>query len=208
VNPPASDEIAHHKPLQLARAQEVGLPVPRTLITNDPDDARRFVDEVGPGRTVYKTFVATEENWRETRIIRSEEVALLDSVRLAPVIFQEYVAAVADLRVTVVGDRLWPTQIVAGGSSYAVDYRMDMGAAEFSPTHLPDDVAEKLMLLMKRLDLVYGAIDLRRTPEGEHVFLEVNPAGEWLFVEERTGQPLTAAMADLLAALDSGAGAA
>jgi glutathione synthase/RimK-type ligase-like ATP-grasp enzyme len=207
VNPPASDEVAHHKPLQLARAREVGLPVPRTLITNDPDEARAFVDSLGQGRTVYKTFVATEENWRETRLVRSDEVALLDAVRLAPVIFQEYVEAEADLRVTVMGDRLWSTQIVAGTGSYAVDYRMDMGAAEFSPTHLPDDVTEKLMLLMKRLDLVYGAIDLRRTADGEHVFLEVNPAGEWLFVEERTGQPLTAAMAGLLASLDKPAGA-
>jgi glutathione synthase/RimK-type ligase-like ATP-grasp enzyme len=202
VNPPASDEVAHHKPLQLARAQEVGLQVPRTLVTNDPDEARSFVDSLGPGRTVYKTFVATEENWRETRLVRSDEIALLDAVRLAPVIFQEYVEAEADLRVTVIGDQLWPTRIVPGRGSYAVDYRMDLGAAEFSPTHLPDDVAEKLMLLMKRLDLVYGAVDLRRTAEGEHVFLEVNPAGEWLFVEERTGQPLTEAMADLLVSLD------
>jgi hypothetical protein len=54
---------------------------------------------------------------------------------------------------------------------------------------------------MKRLGLVYGAIDLRRTPDGRHVFLEINPAGEWRFVEERTGQPMTAAFAELLVEL-------
>ena len=51
---------------------------------------------------------------------------------------------------------------------------------------------------MKRLGLVYGAIDLRRTPAGDYVFLEVNTAGEFLFVEERTGQPIAAAVADWL----------
>jgi len=49
---------------------------------------------------------------------------------------------------------------------------------------------------------VYGAVDLRLTPEGDYVFLEVNPAGEWRFVEERTGQPITRSMAALLARLD------
>jgi glutathione synthase/RimK-type ligase-like ATP-grasp enzyme len=54
---------------------------------------------------------------------------------------------------------------------------------------------------MDRLGLVYGAIDMRRTVDGD-VFLEINPAGEWRFVEDRTGQPITAAMADLLVSLD------
>ena len=52
---------------------------------------------------------------------------------------------------------------------------------------------------MRRLGLVYGAMDLRRTPDGDHVFLEVNTAGEFLFVEERTGQPISRAIADWLA---------
>ncbi len=203
VNPPVSDDVAAHKPLQLARAEELGLRIPRTLITNDPVAAKRFVGELGTGRTVYKTFVASEENWRETRIVREEELGLLDAVQLAPVIFQEYVEAEADLRVTALGEELWAAEIVADHTSYPLDYRMDMGSARFAPTTLPDAVTEKLLLLMKRLDIVYGAIDLRRTAAGEYVFLEVNPAGEWLFVEERTGQPITARTADLLMRLDA-----
>jgi hypothetical protein len=202
VNPPALDEVAHHKPYQLAVAGEVGLPVPRTLITNDPDEARAFADEIGPERTVYKTFLATEEHWRETRVLRPVELGLLDRVRLAPVIFQEYVPAVCDIRVTAVGDRLFATAITGPEGGYALDYRMEMDAARFEPAELPAETEAGLRALMERLGLVYGAIDLRRTPDGEHVFLEVNPAGEWRFVEEKSGQPLTAAMAELLAGLD------
>lgn len=203
VNPPASDEVAHHKPLQLARAEEIGLSVPRTLITNDPAAAAAFADELGLDRTVYKTFMATEENWRETRLLRADELELLEAVRLAPVIFQEYVDAAADVRVTVVGDELLAAEIAVAPSSYRVDYRMDMAAASFTPAELPDEISDKLLALMKRLDIVYGAIDLRRTGSGEYVFLEVNPAGEWLFVEERTALPITAAVADLLMRLDT-----
>ena len=202
VNPPELDEVAHHKPYQLAVAGEVGLPIPRTLITNDPDEARAFAEELGPERTVYKTFLATEEHWRETRVLRPVELGLLDRVRLAPVIFQEYVPAVCDIRVTAIGERLFATAISAPEGGYEFDYRMEMDSARFEPTELPAETAAGLRALMERLGLVYGAIDLRRTPDGEHVFLEVNPAGEWRFVEEKSGQPLTEAMAELLAGLD------
>jgi hypothetical protein len=202
VNPPALDEMAHHKPYQLAAASEVGLPIPRTVITNDPDKAAAFHEQNEPARTIYKTFLATEEHWRETRILRHEEFELLDRVRLAPVIFQQFVPAVADIRVTVVGERLFATAITTAPGSYAVDYRMDLDGASYAPTELAPETEAGLLALMRRLGIVYGAIDLRRTPDEGDVFLEVNPAGEWRFVEDRTGQPITEAMADLLIALD------
>lgn len=201
VNPPALDEAAHHKPYQLAVATDVGLPIPKTLITNDPAAARAFAEEVGIEQTVYKTFLASENHWRETRILRRDELDLLDRVALAPVIFQQYVPAEADVRVTVLGDRLFAAAIRPAPGGYAVDYRMDIDGATFTPTELSPETERRLHALMDRLGLVYGAVDLRRTIDGD-VFLEVNPAGEWRFVEERTGQPISAAMADLLVSLD------
>ena len=204
VNRPELDEAAHHKPYQLAVAAELGLSIPRTLITNDPSEARRFAEERGAEQVVYKTFLATEEHWRETRVLRAEEFALLDRVRLAPVIFQELVPAEADIRVTVVGDRLFATAISAAPGGYDLDYRMDLAGASFVSTTLSAEITEGLRALMRRLGLLYGAIDLRRTPDGSYVFLEVNPAGEWLFVEERSGQPITDAVAEFLIELDKG----
>ena len=203
VNQPELDELAHHKPYQLAVAAEVGLPIPETLITNDPHAARDFIDRFGLQQTIYKTFVATEENWRETRVMRRDELEMLDRVRLAPVIFQEFVPAAKDLRVTVVGEEMFCAAISAPPDGYQIDYRMDLEGASFEPADLPVEVEKGISALMQRLGLVYGAIDLRRTPEGKHVFLEVNPAGEWLFVEERTGQPITESMAKLLIRMDT-----
>lgn len=202
VNPPWYDEQAHHKPFQLATAVRMGLPVPRTLITNDPAAARAFVDELGPERTVYKTFLAMEEHWRETRVLRDNELRLLPRVQLAPAIFQELIPYGTDIRVTVVGEELFATEIVRAPQAYAVDYRMDMESASWKQATLPVELEEQLRSFMTELHLVYGAIDLLRTAEGDHVFLEINPAGEWRFVEDRTGQPITSAMARLLASCD------
>jgi len=204
VNPPVLDEVAHHKPYQLGVATDVGLTVPRTVITNDPEAARAFAQELGPDRTIYKTFVASEDHWRETRILRTEELTMLEQLRLAPAIFQEFIPADADVRVTVMGETVFAVAIRAAPGGYAVDYRMDLERASFEPIDLPAGLVEGLRALMDQLGLVYGAIDLRRTPSGDYVFLEVNPAGEWRFVEERTRQPITRTMADLLASLDLG----
>jgi len=199
MNPPAKDEVAGRKALQLKIAAGLGLRIPRTLITTDSGAARSFIAEHGLGRTIYKTFSCTHQIWRETRLVGQGEIDKLDHLRLAPVIFQEYIEAAADLRVTVVGRKIFPAAIYARDTDYPVDFRMSLGQARTEAVELPPLVAEKILALMDRLGLVYGAIDLRRTPEGEYVFLEINTAGEFLFIEQRTGQPIARAVADWLA---------
>lgn len=199
VNPPWHNDWATYKARQLALATDLGLAVPRTCITSDPDAARAFVAANQPHPVIYKSFSATEDHWRETRLLRPEEHAHLDSVRFAPVIFQEFIGDAVDLRITAVGDDLFATAIHKAPGSYDVDFRMDMRGARFEPTDLPGDVAERLHALLDALGLRYGAIDVRRRADGTHVFLEVNPAGQWRFVEQRSGQPITAAVAALLA---------
>jgi D-alanine-D-alanine ligase-like ATP-grasp enzyme len=117
------------------------------------------------------------------------------------VTFQEYVPGV-DLRVTVVGDQVFTAEIDATATSYPVDMRMVLDEAAMRPAGLPAAVEKSLLALTQRLGLTFGAADLRRRPDGRHVFLELNPAGQWLFVEARTGQPITSAVAGLLARLD------
>lgn len=201
VNDPRRDEAAHHKPLQWAVAHEVGLAVPRTLVTNDPAAAAAFVDGIGVGRVVCKAFLASAHAWRATRLVDAGDRERLDAVRFAPVIFQEYVAG-ADLRVTVVGAEMFAVEIDASRTRYPVDMRLVIGEADVRAVVLPRRVRERLAALMERLGLRYGAVDLRRDAAGGHHFLEVNPAGQWLFAEDRSGLPITEAVAGLLAELD------
>jgi glutathione synthase/RimK-type ligase-like ATP-grasp enzyme len=102
------------------------------------------------------------------------------------------------LRVTVVGDDIFPAAVYSQESSYPVDFRMDMTKTRVEPHTLPVETVDKLRALMRKLGIVYGAIDMRLTPEGQYVFLEVNPAGQWLFIESRSGQRITESVARLL----------
>jgi len=199
VNRPASDAQAGHKPYQLALAQRLGLEIPQTVMTSDPEEARQFW-RACDGDVVYKQFLALPESWSETRRLGEAETKVADAaIRLAPVIFQRRVAAVADLRVTIVGDEIFAAAVDVRDLDYDIDVRLNLNAKHVAHT-LPDNVAEALRALMRRLGLVYGAIDLRLTPDGRYVFLEINPAGQFLYVEQQTGQPIAAALAALLAA--------
>jgi hypothetical protein len=197
VNDVVRDAAASHKPWQLAVAREVGLAIPRTLITNSPEDAERFVAETS-GPVIYKAFLASAMAWRETRVLRPEDRAMLANVRYAPVIFQGFVPARLDLRVSVIGERILAAAAETATGEYPADVRMNPGI-KWRPYELPPETAQGLLALMRRLGLEYGAVDFRVTPEGEHVFLEVNPAGQFLFIENATGMKIADALAGHLA---------
>jgi len=199
INEPNRDRRASRKAFQLREAAQCGLRIPRTLITSDPDDARGFVNEMGVDNVIYKVFSATAQTWRETRRLRQSEMSFFDCLEIAPVIFQECIDAVVDLRITVIGDQLFPAAIHSQDGEYKVDFRMEMDDARIEPVELPKKLHEQLLAFMRRLGLVYGAIDMRKTPDGDYVFLEVNTAGQFLFIEYATGQAISQALADTLA---------
>jgi len=198
LNDPIRNEVASRKALQLKVAAELGLRIPRTLMTSDADAALRFVEREGLGNVIYKSFASTHQVWRETRKLRADDLAMFDSLKLAPVIFQEHIPAAADVRVTIVGDQVFPLEIDARRSDYDVDFRVDMGHAATRAATIPDEVEKRLRRMMERFGLAYGAVDLRRTPDGDYVFLEINPAGEFLFAEVHGQFPITDAVAGWL----------
>lgn len=200
VNPREADAAAHHKPYQWTIARELGLKLPQTLITTRAETARTFINSLRPKRVVFKAFLASINEWRETRVIEDEDLKRLDLVRYAPVIFQEYVPGV-DLRITVIGEKIFAAEIDVRNTSYEFDMRMVVGEGSVRAVKLPREIETKLLALQRRLNLVYGAIDMRRNDRGEYVFLEVNPAGQWLFVERRTGLAIAEAMAGHLGEL-------
>ncbi len=199
VNHPIREEAASHKAWQLALAERLGLRVPRTCITSDPARARAFVAGVRPGRVVFKALQATRADWRPTRLLGAKELGRLDVVRYAPVILQEYVEAGVDVRVTAVGRRLFNTAIQVSGTDHPADFRLGYDRALVAPIRLPGELAAALRRLLSALGLAYAAVDLRRDASGSYHLLEVNPSGQWLFIEQRTGQPITEAVALLLA---------
>ena len=199
VNDPLREAAASKKTLQLATARRLGLRVPETLVTSDPGAAGAFLAARGGEGAVHKAVHATAADWRRTRRVGPEDLARLDDLRFAPVILQERVPGV-DVRVTVVGDALFAADIDARASSSPDDFRGAEAECHFAPCALPPEEAGRLRALVRALGLSFATADYRRRDDGAWFFLEVNPAGQWLFVEERTGQPITAAVAALLSA--------
>ncbi len=200
VNDPWRDARAGHKPLQLAAAEAAGLAVPPTLVTSDPARARAFLAAQAGGRVVHKALHATPVDWHTTRFLEGRDLARLDAIRLAPTILQAYVPGV-DVRVLAVGDRRFAAEIDARGTASPHDFRSAYDDCRVAPLALPGAVEAGLGRLMAGLGLAYGAIDLRRDEAGAYWFLEINPSGLWRFVEHRTGQPISEAIARCLAGL-------
>ncbi len=198
VNDPWRDEVASLKTRQLAAAERAGLSVPPTLVTSDPDAARAFLDACGPDGAIHKQLTATSDAWRPTRRVGPADLARLDALRYAPVILQTFVPGV-DVRVAAVGDELFAAEIDARGTSSPEDFRPVLADCRVAPCALPVGAAAAIRALLRDLGLTYSAIDLRRREDGSLAFLEINPGGQWYFVEQRTGQPITAALARHLA---------
>ncbi len=193
INPLAAEIAANRKAFQLAQAQNAGLRIPRTLITSSPDAARQFLQAM-KGRVIFKVLTATSWQMTETRRFQNAHLDQMAEVRYAPIIFQEFVAAPRDIRATVVDDEIFAVSIRSEHEKAATDWRLD-SAAEILPHRLPAIVRRQLLRLCRALGLRFGAVDLRLTADNEYVFLEVNPAGQFLFCEIHGGQPISRALA-------------
>jgi glutathione synthase/RimK-type ligase-like ATP-grasp enzyme len=171
-------------------------------MTNRESDALAFITEIESygGCVVLKTLGAMPDAAFPTRMVGPETKAALPQIRWAPVILQEYVAADTDVRAVVVGDQVYAAEITSAPSAYPHDYRVDLALARITPLTLPENVAGPLVSLAQRLGLDMGAADLRRTVDGgdAYCFLEINPSGEWLFLDEQTAGLVTSAVARLL----------
>lgn len=198
INDPGAQHTASRKIVQLTAAQAVGLAVPDTLITNDPSIAVRFVAD-RPDRTIFKRTGTSPGQFTETRLVTTDHLSGIDGIRYAPTTFQEYIAAECDIRVVWIGGEAWAVRIDSQAGAGCVDSRLDNTVA-FTPFDLPAAVSKALDALMQKLGLVFGVIDMRvSADDGQIYFLEVNPQGQFAYLEIKTGLPIFRSLAGLLA---------
>jgi glutathione synthase/RimK-type ligase-like ATP-grasp enzyme len=201
VNHPHCHARANAKPAQLAVAHRLGLDIPPTVITNDPEAARAFVAR-SKSPVIYKALTQSLDTAPGktlfTSVVTEQALATLDLIRVTPGVFQELIPKAYELRVTVVGRHIFSAKIDSQSRAQTrIDWR-HLPFAVDAATDLPGDVAAKVHTLMQEFGLVYGALDFIVTPDGRHVFLEVNPAGQYMWIESKLGLPITAALADAL----------
>ncbi|BCL33970.1 MvdD family ATP-grasp ribosomal peptide maturase [Nostoc sp. MS1] len=199
---------ANNKQLQLQIAKKVGLLTPRTLTSNNPEAVRKFAQECPQGiiTKMLSSFAIYDDQGREnvvfTTPITDDDLENMEGLRFCPMTFQENVPKALELRTTIVGHHVFTAAVDSQsleGSTY--DWRKEGRtlSKNWQPYNLPEDIEKKLLLLMAEFGLNYGAIDIIVTPDGRHVFLEVNPVGEFFWMEIYSPHyPISQAIAEVL----------
>ena len=192
VSTPEATRRAENKLVQLRAAQAAGFVVPRTLISQDPLTIRAFCAAL-PSPAVIKPVHGTPRSQLFSLRVTDDHLSDDDALRMCPTIFQEYVSGHRHLRVLCCGRRSYAVQI----ETERLDWRLDLDTP-MSPVRLEAAVERQLGDVLERLGLRMGVADLKITPAGDPVWLELNPQGQFLFLEGLTGLDLTGAFSDFL----------
>lgn len=198
---------------QLQRAARMGFAVPPSLLTNRPLDVKQFGARQANGlafKTLSSTSLAGETVAPGDRIAGSLGTTLVDpededslsAVAELPCFFQHYISKRHELRVTIIGDRLFAARIHSQDDPRtAIDFRDFSAEILYEPARLPAEIERRCLEYVHSYGLTFGVIDIIVTPEGEHVFLENNPVGQFLFVEQLVPElDMTGALAACLMA--------
>jgi glutathione synthase/RimK-type ligase-like ATP-grasp enzyme len=208
---PESMRAAADRVRQMRLAAAAGLAVPDTLIGNDADRAVEFHNDnvrLGRGTAVKSLWVRTQISYdgglrlpMTTTWPENAESDQVEMIRLTPAVFQEYVPKQREIRAVVIGGRVFAASVDSQAIPAARhDVRAVARQARYEPYDLPEAVRDALLEIVRGFGLRFCSADLVLTPDGRHVFLDLNANGQWLWLELEAGLPLSAAMADLLAA--------
>lgn len=194
ISDPYATERAQNKLLQLNLAQALGLRVPRTLVSSDPAAVREFARAHG-GTVIAKTVTGLLGTALQAGRVTAAGLGEDAEIMLAPTIYQEEIPGTDHLRVMVFGERVHAARI----RSFELDWRLANDMV-IEPVPLEPGLQDALRVMTGRLGLRMGVFDLKMRPDGEPVFLEVNPQGQFLFVEGMSDMPLSKAFAEFVAA--------
>lgn len=204
INHPDRNKAADHKPRQLALADAYGLTVPESLMTNDPERARAFCQANRETGVIYKPLTGGPGRWNGEPValwattVTADQIT--DGVARTTHLFQVRVPCAYAVRLTVVGQQMFAVRIDTPDGSSAVDWRSVHDHLMYTRIDVPDDVASGMNRLMQTLGLVYSASDWIVTPDGVWTFIgDLNPNGQWAWLEHQAKVPISAAIADELA---------
>lgn len=203
LNDPFLIHKAECKPFQLKLAQEIGFHVPRTCIGNSSTAAIELARSLDRDIVVVKPIrnAVVEKQGKEhvvfTNRIESPTLEQISALEYSPCIVQEFIDKQCDIRVTVVGDQVFPVGIDSQSNPETqTDWRVgEHIELAHSRIELPESIKQLCLMLVKRTGLKFSAIDLALGKDGEFYFLELNPNGQWAWIEERVGYDISGCIA-------------
>lgn len=199
---------SENKLLQLEVGSSIGFAIPRTLVSYDYDEIKSFylkckkniiIKPLHSGRIEESEYKCGQIF---TSKVNKEDLDLLKESQPLPSIYQENIPKDIEIRVTVVGSKLFAASVDSKTNlNTQTDWRKER--LKFEKFVLPADIEEKCISIVKKLNLSFGAIDLIRKPNGDFVFLEINPNGQWVWIENDTGLKISDAIIDFLTTKES-----
>lgn len=192
VNNPLADAMAGNKIYQLSVASRSGFRVPKTLVSQIPEKIRAFCHELG-GSVIVKKLVGSVQRPLATLLLTLEDLDDDDEIRMCPSIYQERINGDRHLRVCCFGDRVLAAEI----KTDILDWRRDM-SVDFRPFALESRISDSVVALIKSLGLQMGIMDMMITHDDQLVWIELNPQGQFLFIEGKCGMDITNPFVDFL----------
>lgn len=198
VSKPEAIRAANVKLHQLMVARKLGLAIPKSLATTDPEEAYRFFISCD-GNVIVKPFTRNILDYGDTQAtiltskVKHTDTQMFDQVRLGITFFQEYIPKEFEVRVTVIGNHVFSTKIDSQSDpNRMVDWRSTSPNQPRWMLHeIPQEIVDKCRQIVRHYGLNFGALDFAFTPQGEYVFFELNPNGQWAWQEIELGLPMT-----------------
>ena len=189
MNYPRATYLAECKPYQLLAARRCGLKVPKTLVGNDLNTVKSVFDREMVVKSLDTVLLRDKNDCLFTYTTVTDTDALdQESISSVPLLFQEYFADKIDVRLTIVGRKVFAVRILAQGKGIAGDWRtLAKDDLEYVDYQLDPGIDVPCQKLLASLGLSFGAIDLIESDQGTF-FVEINPTGEWGWISNSNRQ--------------------
>ncbi len=203
VSHPDRIYAAEYKLNQLKVAHDLGFEIPNSIVTSLPEEAEKFfgkhnkiaIKPIRRGRFLNNDKLKLVY----CNLLNKSHMEQVELIKYCPTYFQKYVPKQVEIRATVFGEKVFFVELESQAQTTSeVDWRRAGINVHHSPHNPPNWLSEKCVNLVKTLGLSFGAIDLILTPEGKYVFLEINPNGQWAWMEQLMGMPMRKALISLL----------
>jgi len=187
--------LAEHKLLQLKCAQKIGFNIPKTLVTTNFTSIKKFFNKNNNNiiiKPIYSGnfYSSIGKQTVFTSKVDQEDISKLENSIKCPSIFQENISKYLEIRVTVINNKVYSSSVDSKNTPNAqIDWRK--GEVKFKRYKLPSKVEDLCIKLVNKFKLKFGAIDLILKENGEYIFLEINPNGQWAWIEMETGLPIS-----------------
>ena len=203
VSHPHNLRRAENKIYQLNTAKKIGFNTPLTLITNDPLQIKSFYEKCNDNNKgnglVIKVLRHANTLGLCTRKVSLSDLEKSNNIKFAPCFFQEYIEKKIEVRITIVGKQIFAAEIHSQDDEKAkIDWRAGYDYVKYYPHELPAEIQSKCIMLLEEMQLAFGAIDMIITPDGQYIFLEINPNGQWLWIENFIGLPISKTLTKML----------